>query len=153
MASGSDPYNYDSAIYRGLKFVFYWRSWFLFIDNYVHMTYPDLLHFSMHAQNVECIYIVYACMRDSSTALGQASRRVSLSSEVSVGKRCFLCISHSSPVSTTRQDAMMLPSPRIRSKGKGCNTCRVGISRKFRACAYVKCAPNVRHIHIEKSYD
>ena len=32
-------------------------------------------------------------MRDSSTALGQAPRRVSVSSAVSVGRRCFLCIS------------------------------------------------------------
>ena len=63
--------------------------------SYVHMTYPDLLNFSMHAKNrtVSIIYIVYAFMRDSSTALGQVPRRVSLSSAVSVGRRCFLCIS------------------------------------------------------------
>ena len=50
-------------------------------------------------------------------------------------------VSHCSPVSTTRPDAMMPPSPRIRSKGKG-DTCRVSVSRKCRACAYVKCAPS-----------
>ena len=68
--------------------------------SYVHMTYPDLLNFSMHEKsrtesiithNVESINIVYACMRDSSTAPEQAPRR--LSSGVSVGRRCFLCIS------------------------------------------------------------
>ena len=43
-------YKYMIQLYRGLNFVFYWRNWFLFI----------------------------LCMRDSSTALGQAPRRVSL---------------------------------------------------------------------------
>ena len=92
--------------------------------------------------------IVNACMRDSSTALGQAPRRVSVSSGVSVGRRCFLCISSVGAWTalfaalhneTSSHDAA---EPRIRSKGKGTHACRVGVSRKFGACADVKCAPS-----------
>ena len=91
---------------------------------------------------------INACMRDFSTALGQAPRRVSVSSGVSVGRRCFLCISSVGAWTalfaalhneTSSHDAA---EPRIRSKGKGTHACRVGVSRKFGACADVKCAPS-----------
>ena len=103
---------------------------------------------------------INACLRDSSTTLGQAPRRVSVSSGVSVGRRCFLCISSVGAWTalfaalhneTSSHDAA---EPRIRSKGKGTHACRVGVSRKFGACTDVKCAPS--HyiyiiIYIEKS--
>ena len=68
--------------------------------SYVHTTYPDVLIFSMHENNrvdynrTWKVYMhVCEIHGDSSTALGQAPRRVSLSSAVSVGRRCFVCIS------------------------------------------------------------
>ena len=80
LASGSDPTILKSAVICVLDTGEAGSSL-----PYVHMTYPDLLNFSMHEKNrtesqrgkyIHCI--LYACMRDSSTVLGQAPRRVSL---------------------------------------------------------------------------
>ena len=102
--------------------------------SYAHMTYPDLLNFSMHEKNRTVTqrgkyYTLYkhACMRDSSTALGQAPRRVSLFGGVwqtllpmyLERQRLDGRVSYCLPVSTTRRDAMMPLSPRIRSNGQG----------------------------------
>ena len=89
--------------------------------SYVHMTYPDLLNFSMHEKNRtesiitqrgKYIHCIHACMRDSSTALGQAPRRVSLFGGVwqtllpmYLERRRFDGrVSYCLPVSTTRRD-------------------------------------------------
>ena len=74
--------------------MFYWRV----ALSYVHTTYPDLLIFSMHENNrTESIITergkyMQVCEILVYTALGQEPRRVSVSSAVSVGRRCFLCI-------------------------------------------------------------
>ena len=99
--------------------MFHWRSWFLF-DLCAPEIYTD---FSMHEKNkTESIItkhgsILYiACMRDSSTALGQACFslfggfcRQTLPPSNS---RAWRLDSHSLPVSIASM-------PRIRSKGKG----------------------------------
>ena len=110
-----------------------------------HEIYTD---FSMHEKNktesiitkhgsiVHCMY-----RRNSSTALVQAC--LSLSSAVSVGRRSLLqTLQLGDWTPTLRQSPQRDKTfmPRIRSKGKG-YTCSVGVSRNFRACAYVRCAP------------
>ena len=99
--------------------------------SYVHMTYPDLLNFSMHEKNrTESIitqrgkYIHCISMHVCEILVQRWDRRlgVSLSSLLPMyleRRRLDGRVSHCLPVSTTRRDAMMPLSPRVRSKGQG----------------------------------
>ena len=74
---------------------------------------------------------------------------------------CWVCKKHiqkpsahvkeTSPTFRQSSQRDKTPQCRIRSKGKG-YTCRVGVSRKFGACAYVRCAPARRYIYIQHVY-
>ena len=98
--------------------MFHWRSWFLF----VLCAHDISTDFSMHEKNkTESKHGKYiACMRDSSTARRQTDASPP---------------SHSSPVFT------VTAKPWNSFKGQRVHMLRVGVSRNFRACAYVRCAP------------
>ena len=87
-------------------------------------------------------------------------RRVSLSLAISVGRHFLLrstCISSSAfghtrlplfaSLHSKKRHSCRRSSLRFRSKGKR-YTCRIGISRNFRACAYGRCAPAETYIYI-----
>ena len=130
--------------------MFHWRSWFLF-DLCAHDISTD---FSMHKKNkTESIITKHESTLHVCEILAQRwYRRVSLSSAVSVGRHSLLQTlelgdwTDASPTlrQSPQQDKTFMP--RIRSKGKG-YTCRVGVSRNFCACAYVRCAPDARYIY------
>ena len=117
---------------------------------HVHMKYTQpfpCIRKTKLNQNMEA-YTLHVC-----EILAQRwDRRVSLSSGVPVG-RCSLLqtLQLGDWTPTLRQSPQRDKTfmPRIRSKSKGYTyTCRVGVSRNFRACAYVRCAPARPDIHI-----
>ena len=111
---------------------------------YVHMTYPQTCFFSIHEKKkTSSEYTEYACMRDSSTAPGQACLSL-------FGDLCRQTLPPSKYIHVSRARRWTHASATLRQShaadrafdfAKGIYKCRVGVSRKFRACAYVRCAP------------
>ena len=118
---------------------------------YVHMTYPQTscIH---EKKKTSSEYTEYACMRDSSTAPGQAC--LSLFGDLCrqtlpPSKYMYLELgvwTHASATLRQSHAADRAFDFAQRAKGQGIYTCRVGVSRKFRACAYVRCEPVRRTI-------